>query len=436
MKKAILVFLLGGACVWTACGGGSSSSGKPKSGLQYRAFVTNYYAGSMVVLDAQNDKVSSSTEILGANPTTIVSSPDGKTSLIYNSASPSISAVDNATEAVNFTISLTKPSDSIVIAGDNKTGFAAERNASLSGYPLGAIQIFDYYDNSIATYVPVPDARFVAVDHSGKHLLVFSDLPTNVGSSPLTWNAYWVDLTNVDYTQSIQNLGTVLAMVDSSTQTPKYLNRPVAAFFSPDDTKAYILECGTECGGSLPASVTELTIATKTTRTVASPASGSAQWGARLGLVYNGSTLWATGSPQGVGGTAVSIDLNAMTAGTPHVYCGSGVSPCDSAMGDGTKVLMRQLNNKIFIGSKNCTTSSCLTVIDPASNSASLGKPAIAVNPNLGDVTGATYLSARNMYYLIEGGQVYLYDANYNQVLVNNFDVSGALYDVSYIPPQ
>jgi hypothetical protein len=427
VKKAFLVLFLGGTLLLSACGGGSSKD-KPQSGLKNRVFVTNYYAGTMNILNAKEDKVSSSSQNVGANPTTIYTSPDGNTSLIYNSGSPSLSVIKNSTEEVLNTISFTRATDSIVLAGDNKMGFAAERNTSVQGYPTGAVQAFNYSDNSVATYFPVPNARYVAVDHSGKHLLAFSDLPTDTTASPLTWSAYWIDLTSVDYTQTIQNLATVIPSVT--------LNRPIAAFFSADDGKAYVLECGTECGGSSPAGVTELTISGSTitaSRSVASPASGSAQWGARLGLVYNSTTLWVTGSPQGTGGSAVAIDLASMTAGTPHVYCGTGVSPCDSAMGDGTKVLMRQLNNKIFIGSKNCTTSSCLTVIDPAANTATLGKPATAANPNLGDVTGATYIGFRNIYYIIEGGQVYKYDSNYNQVPVNNFDVSGALYDASYV---
>jgi hypothetical protein len=428
VKKAFLVLLLGGACIWSACGGGSSNKDKPQSGLKNRVFVTDYFAGTLNILNAKEDKVSSSSQFLGSNPTTIYPSPDGKTSLIYNSAGPTLSVVKNSTEVVQFTVGFTRATDSIALAGDNKSGFAAERNTTVQGFPSGAVQAFNYSDNSVATYFPVPNARFVAVDHSGKHLLVFSDLPTNMGSSPLVWSAYWVDLTNVDYTKTIQDLATVVSGVS--------LNRPVAAFFSSDDTKAYVLECGTECGGSSPAGVTELTISGNSitaSRSVASPASGSAQWGARLGLLYNATTLWLTGSPQGTGGSAVAIDLTTMTAGTPHVYCGTGVSPCDTGMGDGTKILMRQLNNKIFIGSKDCTTSSCLTVLDPAANTTTLGKPATAANPNLGDVTGATYIGFRNIYYIIEGGQVYKYDANYNQVPVNNFDLSGALYDALYV---
>ncbi|HVP65124.1 MAG TPA: hypothetical protein VMT82_09520, partial [candidate division Zixibacteria bacterium] len=179
MKKAFLVLLLGGACVWSACGGGSGSSNKPQSGLKHRVFVTNYYAGTINILNADEDKVSTSSQNVGANPTTINTSPDGKTSLIYNSGSPSVSVIDNATEGVTFTISFTRATDSIALAGDNKMGFAAERNTTVQNHPTGAVQAFNYSDNSVATYFPVPDARYVAVDHSGKHLLVFSDLPTN-----------------------------------------------------------------------------------------------------------------------------------------------------------------------------------------------------------------------------------------------------------------
>ncbi len=100
----------------------------------------------------------------------------------------------------------------------------------------GGIVRFNPTDGSFNTYdVPFPYVRYLAMDTAEKHLLAFTDVDDN---------AHWVDLTTADpktqappyYTLTLTNAsGAAVA-----------LSRPVAAFFSADNSKAYVLSCGTD----------------------------------------------------------------------------------------------------------------------------------------------------------------------------------------------
>jgi len=411
LKRASFFLLLCAVAFGIACGGSSApktSTGGKTSGIKYRVFVTNTYSGQMQIIDAATDVVSTTNSIsVGSQPTYMVPSVDSKYTVANTSNSQSVTSVENLTESAAQQTIFQNTVSSFVLSQDNKSGFAAIPNYQNSGGVLpGAVHAFNYIDGSTATVIPVPSVSWLAIDHAGKHILAL----TNNSDT-----AYWIDLTTVDLTQAVQNVAVPIVGLT--------LNAAQSAFFSSDDSKVYILNCGPECGGSGSPSVTEFTVSSMT-------ATGSVNvQAARIGTMTNNTTLWVAGSPGGSGGAVQSVTLSSMTAGTPIT---TGVS-------DGTKVVLRYLNNKLWLGSTSCTSSSCLTIIDPTGNTAKLGVPSSdpsvsqipAGAPNAGDVTGMTYLSNRTMFYVVEGGHVHLYgDTGAQQTMLNNFLMTGKAYDV------
>lgn len=412
MRKAAFFLLSFSVAFGIACGGGTAApktaTGGATSGLKFRAFVTNTFRGAFQIVDASRDQVSFTNAItVGATPTSMTPSVNSKYTLVYAAGSPAITSVENLTESSVQEVFLQNFSPSFVVSSDNKSGFAAvPAYQNATGVLPGAIQCFNYIDASVSTVIPVPSASYVAIDHAGKHLLVF----TNNSDA-----AYWVDLTTADFTKAVQSIAAPIAGLT--------LNAPSAAFFSSDDTSVYILNCGPECGGTGSPNVTQMNIAT-----MAATGSVNVQAG-RIGTVVSGTTLWVAGSPGGTGGAVQPVTLSTLTAGAPIT---AGVS-------DGNKIVLRFLNSKLWMGATNCTTSSCLTIIDPASNTAKLGVPSNDPNvsqiptgaPNPGDVTGMTFLDNRTLFYVVEGGHVHLYDnTGTQQVMLNNFIMQGKAYDV------
>ena len=102
--------------------------------------------------------------------------------------------------------------------------------------------------------IPFPYVQVLAMDPAQQHLLAFTsgDVSAPNGDN----NAYWVDLTTTDPVTGFPPIA-VLALPAGA------LSHPLAAFFSSDSTKAYILSCGPECGGtaspSVPRSITSAT---------------------------------------------------------------------------------------------------------------------------------------------------------------------------------
>jgi DNA-binding beta-propeller fold protein YncE len=158
--------------------------------------------------------------------------------------------------------------------------------------------------------------------------------------------------------------------------------------------------------------VTELTIATLVTRTVAVPA-------ATVG-VLDGTTLYVAG--QTVGGGMVSVvDTGAMTVSS------------SKAIGNGFHGVMRSESGKVWIGATSCGGGGCLSVFDPASGNVVVDNPA-AGTPSKGDVTGMDFESSNNLMYVCEGGELLRYDTSANPVHTN-VDIIGQAWDVRSVPP-
>jgi YVTN family beta-propeller protein len=420
LKKASLFLALFGAVILAGCGSSDTTSQssynngtgnlpyKPTTHLSHRTLVSNYYAGALQVVDATQDRLTAYTFATGTQPTRMQASPDGTLIFVINSGSNTISSLNNYQEAVKANIQLGGWTESFVTSTNNHFGFAAVYNYSNGNPPNvpGAIARFNPTDGSLNTFIPFPNVRYLAMDNAQAHLLAFTDVDDN---------AHWVDLTTVD----VNGLPVVSVLSSLPAGT---LSRPVAAFFSADSTKAYILSCGYECGGTEAPSVTEINVATASTASVVKtwPVSGARRGlmdttANKLYVAGSSSTLTDSGGNNVLDGYFTVIDLNAGTAGNPV------------RIGNGDKQLIRNINGVLWVGSANCGVQSCVTLINSSGT-------ATVLPTAKGDATGITLNSNSGEVYTIEGGQLYIYDQKANPInSYYNTDVRGQGYDVLYI---
>jgi len=93
-------FLIASLALAMAGCGSSTTNNKPKpTGLKKRVLLSNTAAGTVTVMDAQKDVLS--TKVLGVtSPTKMLTA--GGTTIVMDSPSSEITVIDNATEAVTF----------------------------------------------------------------------------------------------------------------------------------------------------------------------------------------------------------------------------------------------------------------------------------------------------------------------------------------------
>jgi hypothetical protein len=303
---------------------------------------------------------------------------------VFDQGSNSIGVINNATETLNGQIPLPDFTESFVAAPDSVTLYVAVPNAPISGQAAGAVEVLNVSAGTLVLSIPVPRARRVVLSHNGNKLLVFAD-----GTDQL-----WV--------------------VDTTAKTASAVSgfdRPVSAVFSTDDSKAYILNCGPECGGTT-AKVTVLDMSTNT------PGASVPVSAATVGLLDSSGNLLVAGTAAG-GGRLDVINASSLA-----------VSKSGVAISDGTHKLMAMgANGKLFIGSQSCgnTVQGCLSIYDTAAGTATTSAT------GGGDITGIEPVSGRNVVYVIEGGEFVIYDTNTGKPIANQIDIIGKAVDVRVV---
>ena len=452
LKQATLILALLGTIVLAACGNSDTTSQsdynngtgdqpfKPVTHLAHRSVVSNYYAGDLQVMDATENRLTTTTFATGAQPTYLQSSPDGLYTFVNDTGSNAISTLDNNQEKIRATIALGGPTQSFVTSTDDQFAFAAVPSYNNGNPPIlpGAINRFNPYDGSLNTAIPFPYATYLAMDPAEKHLLVFTvgDTAASGGDD----NVYYLDLT-------INDPSTGFPAISVLTLPAGALSRPVAAFFSADSSTAYILNCGAECGGTASASVTEINAISSSCSPLNCPATpvtgylpsihqGSAtvvkQWtvsGARRGLIDltannlyvagSATTLTDTGGNNVQDGYFTTINLAAGTASAPI------------RIGNGAKLLIRSIGSNFWVSSINCGVQSCITIVNPASTAS----PATLLANPYGNGTGVSLQTNSGEVYTIEGGQLYIYTQSGTRIIPSTYstDIKGQGYDVLYI---
>lgn len=350
-----------------SCGGSSGTPSAPPatSLLTKRAFVSNEFTGRIQIVNAADDTLNSHSFVSGSSPQTMVVSGDKKTTLVFNAGGNSVVRVDNATEAGIATVTLADYTDSLAVSSDGTKAYAAIRNAPPStGTSLGKVTFVDFTANT-NTSVDVPLARRLVLGPSGAKLLVFSDNSDSV---------------------------TVIDTTTKAVTVVGGFDRPAWGVFSSDSNTAFIMNCGPECGGMGPtAGVAQLDMTMNTiTTTVAVSA-------ATIGLL-DGSNLYVAGTiSPGAGGGCLDV-LNTS---------GLRVSKKCAVINDGYHTTIALSSGRVFVGARACSnvTEGCLSIYDTSAGTAATDTPK-------GEVTGMQAISGRAIVYVVEGGELRIYDSS------------------------
>ena len=422
------IVLIAASLAFISCGYKGSSSQHKLSGVKFRALVSNPLLPSgtgtvsaLNIVDASSDKLSRSAISLSRAPHAglMAISPNLKLTVVFSGQGQnnSIVIIDNTTESAATnrngtetipTFSIPGSTESMFIANDNITAYAAVPSAPIAGQPSGAVVVMDLGTGTVKATVPVAGAHFVVQSPDGNHILVFSD--------------------NSD---SITVLDTILI---GTSQDPRTMvsgfDRPVWAIFS-DDTSAFIFNCGPECGGTA-AGIAAFDVGSS------GPGSTLLLGGATYGLL-DGATLYVAGTPPN---TPCGSGTAATTCGTLNIVDTSSMTITNSSpiiITDGYHDRMQMgANSRLFIGSHSCTNidvsggevRGCLSIFNTSNSK-------VVVPPQVGDATGIAPIPGRKVVYVCQGGVFEIFDTTTDQLLVqtNRTDIVGQVTDVKVVDP-
>ena len=96
-------------------------------------------------------------------------------------------------------------------------------------------------------------------------------------------------------------------------------------------------------------------------------------------------------------------------------------------------------NNRLFIGARTCTNikaqssgssagevRGCVSILNTA-------KSTVVVSPLQGDVTGIQPISRRNVVYVVQDGELGIYDTTTDKLQTTQVDVIGQAVDVKQV---
>ncbi len=449
MRKSLLLVLvlLPASLPWLSCGGGSGSAPAPRtSGIAYRAFVTNYVsagaasAGVFIVNAAADLRPSVAPIPAGNNPGMMVVTPNLAQTLVFSgnglpSSDNQFTIINNTSESDASHVILPGMTQSFVVSPDSSTAYVAVPTAPVVGQSPGVVEVISLSSGTVEGVVNVPSAQYLAVGNTGNRVLAFSE-----GTDSIADTISVITPSNI-------------GIPNATVVTPVCcFDHPLAAFFSSDDSTAYVLNCGPECGGT-QASIQPLDLTTTTpTAGTAFPVPG----GATVALLVNSSTMYVAGTPYTPGGGGPSL---ACPSGTTQAqYCGeltivnlappmSVVNTAPIYITDGYHdQIAFGSNGQLFIGSHTCTeiippsppptgaeTRGCLSIyntLTTAVGSAPAG--GVLIPPENGDVTGIQPIAKRNegiaqeVVYVVQGqsvadqgGTLYIYDTTIDALEYN-----------------
>ena len=150
--------------------------------------------------------------------------------------------------------------------------------------------------------------------------------------------------------------------------------------------------------------------------------------GATVGIA-DGTNLYVAGTPNAGAGAIRGGVLSAINLGTLTVSASAPIS-------DGLHSTMALAsNNKVYVGATACTSidptthaavSGCLSFYNIASPGATLSGP-------LGDVNAIQPIASRNVVYVMEGGELEIYDTASDKLQSKQIDIVGKAVDVKAV---
>ena len=422
-----------------ACSG-SSSTGNHPSGLPLRAFVSNPvfpsgvgHAPVLNIMDASQDLLStflvnlSSLSASVSDAGMMVLTPKQDRTIVVSPSDSKLAIVDNATESVANDVTLPGATQSVLVWTDNNTAFAAVPSAAVTGASPGAVIRIDIPGASITATIPIPVVRFVAASPNGDQILAFAD------------NSNLISV----ITPSLIGVGAQMPTLPCSatpaavcTVSDPSLDHPIGAVFNSTGTTGYIISCGPECGGSA-AAISVLTLGGGATPPSFTGQVALIPGGATTALLQ-GTTLYVAGTPPAPQNSCpANLNVPSMTATT----CGQLTLVNTTTMTAATSVAISDgihgpiamgANAQLFVGSIECTASTCLNIVDTSSGSVTQSNVVGSIDG--GNVTGMAPIPGRSVVYVCVGGRLRVYDTTTDKQLViptiGQPDVVGEAVDV------
>ncbi len=365
----------------------------------------------MYVIDATKDLRSGSFVNTNNAAGRIVEAANKSISVVIGTDDNTLSIVNNTSETSTGRIVLPNRSESVALAPNGSFAYAAVPNATVLGQAPGAIEVVSVGGSAITNTLSVPGAHYVFSSNSGNRLLVFSD--------------------NSD-TATIINTGDI-GTATSPFSSIAGFDTPVWATFSADDSTAYVLNCGPECGGRA-ASLQRLDMTTNTLAGTPIPLDA-----ATVGLL-SGNTLYVAGTPK----TAPANSCAG--ANTAATICGRlDVVDLSAARVTASYVIVDGYhdrldisdNGQLFIGARNCTgvnangeVRGCLAIFNSIART-------VIVPPESGDATGVATIRGRNVAYVVQGGLLRIYDTTTDkpstELNAEQLVLTGQMIDVKLI---
>lgn len=427
MKRALILvsFLLPVSLLFLSCGGSNTTSASGGSGLKFRAFISqdvsaaNVIAGVQII-DAEKDQRAFVAPITGGvAPGLMMVTPNRNLTLVFSPSDNKLTFISNSSESAVSQATLPGFTESIVASPDSLTGYVAVPTAPVVGQSPGAVEIFNLNNGGNTGEIAVPSVRFLAISHNGNRLLAFSDNLNSV---------------------SIISFGTGNPVVT----TVAGFDRPVTAFFSGDDNTAYVVNCGRECGG-VEASVQTLDMTTNIAGAPVGVCDATAICAASV-AVLNGTTMYLAGTPYNPDGTPALLCTGQTTLAT---NCGlltvfdltsMSVTNSDIIITDGYHNRMALgADGQLFVGANHCTeiippippppdaeVRGCLSIYNTQTG-------AVVIPPASGDVTGIQPIAIRHVVYLVQGGELQIYDTTTDKLQELQIDISGQVIDVKTV---
>jgi hypothetical protein len=157
--------------------------------------------------------------------------------------------INNTSETAAGHVILPGMTESFVVSPDSSTAYVAVPTAPVIGQSPGVVEVVSIGSTSVVGQVNIPAVQYLAISNSGNRILAFSEGPDSVADTVAVITP--------------SNIGIPGATVVTTVGGVGVFDHPVAAFFSSDDSTAYILSCGAECGGT-QASVQQFNLLTNT----------------------------------------------------------------------------------------------------------------------------------------------------------------------------
>ncbi len=458
LKRALilLLFLLPAILMCVSCGS-SNTAGTQTTVPKYRALVTNRVsAGSLsagvYTVDAENDLRANVSPISAGNtPGMMVVTPNQAETVVFSgngtlSSDNQLTIINNGTGSAAGHVNLPGMTESFVVSPDSSTVYVAVPTAPVVGQSaLGIVEAIALSNGTVLGQVDVPSVHYLSIDHSGNRILGFSDNSDSVAV---------ITPSNIEIPNAV-----AVTYVSG-------FDRPVQAFFSSDDSNAYVVNCGAECGGNTASveqfSLIDNTLSSYVPACVPIPATNPVQCSSLAAgsfALLNGSTMYLAGTPPYVGGAPQQPCTGQTTAANS---CGlltivdlssmSVVNTAPIVITDGYHDRMALgPNGQLFIGAHTCAeivppvppptgaeVRGCLSIYNTLNTAVgSVPTGGVVIPPENGDVTGIQPITqrgdigtmAQEVVYVIQGenvqgGSLYIYDDTIDALEFNPHDSS------------